>query len=133
MVWGIAFFFRYSARMAICVVLPQPSIPSKLRNRPRVAMPDRAEPPQVAKVRLDFAAYAYYCATLQEVFTDQLDDTHMVKATSTPSEPVSFDSLAAARNAFTTDTLLAWNLTTRCRIAWSLETRKPGGPEVHHG
>lgn len=98
-----------------------------------IVRPAQAEPPQVARVRLDFAAYAYYCATLQEVFTDQLDDTHMVNATSAPSEPVSFDALAAARNAFTTDTLLAWNLTTRCRIAWSLETREPGGPEVHHG
>lgn len=92
-----------------------------------IAMPGQAESPQVARVRLDFAAYAYYCATLQEVFTDQLDDTHMVKATSTPSRPVSFDALAAARNAFTTDTLLAWKLTTQCRIAWSLETREPAG------
>jgi hypothetical protein len=98
----------------------------------RIATPGQAEPPQVARVRLDLAAYAYYCATLQEVFTDQLDDTHMVKATSVPSGPVSFDALAAARNAFTTDTLLAWNLTTQCRIAWSLETREPTGPEVHH-
>ena len=96
----------------------------------RIALPGQAEPPQVARVRLDLAAYAYYCATLQEVFTDQLDDTHMVKATSVPSGPVSFDALAAARNAFTIDTLLAWNLTTQFRIAWSLETREPTGPEV---
>jgi hypothetical protein len=47
----------------------------------------------------------------------------MVKATSKSSEPGSFDALAAARNAFTIDTQLAWNLVTRCRNAWSLETR----------
>src|SRR5260370_37647985 len=33
-----------------------------------IAMPVQAETPQVARVRLAFAAYAYYCATLQEVF-----------------------------------------------------------------
>src|SRR5260370_6905383 len=92
-----------------------------------IAMPGQAEPPQVARVRLDFAAYAYYCATLQEVFTDQLDDTHMVKATSTPSEPVSFDALPAAQNAFTTDTLLACNSTSQSRTTRYLETREPGG------
>jgi hypothetical protein len=97
-----------------------------------IAMTGRPESPQVARVRLDFAAYAYYCATLQEVFTDQLDGIHMIDATSIPSGPVSFDALAAARNAFTTDTLLAWNLITQCRIAWSLETREPTGPEVQH-
>ena len=97
-----------------------------------IAKPGQLSHPQVARVRLDLAAYAYYCATLQEVFTDRLDDAHMVKATSESSGPGSFDALAAARNAFTTDTLLAWNLVTRCRIAWSLETREPTGTEVHH-
>jgi hypothetical protein len=88
-----------------------------------IAKPGHAEPPTVAQVRLDLAAYAYYCATLQEIFTDRLDDAQMVKATSKSSGPGSFDALAAARNAFTVDTLLAWNLVTQCRNAWSLETR----------
>ena len=95
-----------------------------------IAKPGHAEPPAVARVRLDLATYAYYCATLQEVFTDRLDDVHMVKATSESSGPGSFDALAAARNAFTTDTLLAWNLVTQCRSAWSLETREPSGRQI---
>ena len=95
-----------------------------------MAKPGRTEPPAVARVRLDLAAYAYYCATLQEVFTDRLDDTHMVKATSESAGPGSFDALAAARNAFATDTLLAWNLVTQCRNAWSLETREPGRMQI---
>jgi hypothetical protein len=90
-----------------------------------ITKPGHTEPPEVAKVRFDLAAYAYYCATLQEVFTDRLDDAKMVEATSESSRPGSFDALAAARNAFTTDTLLAWNLVTQCRNAWSLETREP--------
>ena len=88
-----------------------------------IAKPGHAEPSAVARVRLDLAGYAYYCATLQEIFTDRLDGAHMVRATSKSSGPGSFDALAAARNAFTIDTLLAWNLVTRCRNAWSLETR----------
>jgi hypothetical protein len=93
-----------------------------------IAKPSRAEPPEVARARADLAAYAYYCATLQEVFTDQLDDAQMVTATSSSSGPGSFDALAAARNAFTTDTQLAWNLITQCRAAWCLEVReRPAG------
>lgn len=88
-----------------------------------IAKPGHAEPPAVAQVRLDLAAYAYYCATLQEIFTDRLDDAQMVKATNKSSGPGSFDALAAARNTFTVDTLLAWNLVTQCRNAWSLETQ----------
>jgi hypothetical protein len=98
-----------------------------------IAKQSHAESPEVARVRIDLAAYAYYCATLQEVFTNQLDDAHMIKATSTPSESGSFDALAAARNAFTTDTLLAWNLITQCRIAWSLEVREPGSHDHASG
>jgi hypothetical protein len=90
-----------------------------------IGKPGHVEPPAVARVRLDFAAFAYYCATLQEVFAERLDDVHMLKATSRSSGPGSFDALAAARNAFTIDTLLAWNLITQCRNAWSLVTREP--------
>lgn len=95
----------------------------------------QGEPPELTSVRLDFAAYAYYCATLQEVFTDQLDDARMIAATSVPAGPGSFDALASARAAFTLDTLLAWRLITQCRKAWSLETREPGQPpaEAHPG
>lgn len=97
-----------------------------------IGKPGHTEPSAAARVRLEFAAFAYYCATLQEVFTDRLDDAHMVKATSKSSGPESFDALAAARNAFTTDTLLAWNLITQCRNAWSLATREPAGTQAHH-
>jgi len=98
-----------------------------------ITKPGHAEPPAVAKVRFDLAAYAYYCATLQEVFTDRLDDAHMVKAASKSSGPGSFDALAEARKTFTTDTLLAWNLVTQCRDAWSLQTREPVRSQIYNG
>jgi hypothetical protein len=84
------------------------------------------EPAELTRLRLDFAAYAYYCATLQEVFTDRLDPEHIIAATSVAPGPGSFDALAGARAAFSLDTLLAWRLITQFRKAWSLETREPG-------
>jgi hypothetical protein len=89
-----------------------------------VAKPARDEPVAVASLRLDFAAYAYYCATLQEIFTDKLDGERIITATSDPG-PGTFDALAAARNGFALDTLMAWRLISRFRKAWSLDTREP--------
>jgi hypothetical protein len=90
-----------------------------------IAKPGQDEPPLVTSLRLDFGAYAYYCATLQEVFTDELDPERMIEATSEFPVPRSFNALAAARNIFTLDTPLAWRLITQVRKAWSLETREP--------
>jgi hypothetical protein len=87
--------------------------------------PGQGESAAVTSLRLDFAAYAYYCATLQDVFTEHLDAERMIKATSASPEPGSFDALAAARHAFTLDTVLAWRSITQFRQAWSLETRDP--------
>ncbi len=86
------------------------------------------EPSAVVGLRLDFAAYAYYCATLQEVFTDCLGNEQMIEATSASAQPGSFDSLAAARYAFTLDTQLAWRSITQFRQAWSPEIREPVRP-----
>jgi hypothetical protein len=90
-----------------------------------VGHPAAGEPDSVTSLRLDFAAYAYYCATLQEVFTDQLDPERLVKATGTSSAQGTFDALAEAREFFTIDTKLAWRSITQFRQAWSLETREP--------
>jgi hypothetical protein len=88
--------------------------------------PDLREPAAVRTLRLDFAAYCYFCATLHEVFTDQINYEAMIEATGATPGPGSFDALAAARNAFALDTHLAWRMVTGFRKAWSLETREPG-------
>jgi hypothetical protein len=88
------------------------------------------EPTKLPSLRLDFAAYAYYCATLQEVFTDQLDRERIIAATSLPPGPGSFDALARARAAFSLDTQLAWRLITQFRKAWSMETRESELPSA---
>jgi hypothetical protein len=79
----------------------------------------------ITQLRVDFAAYAYYCATLQEVFTEDLTGERMMMATRTSADPGTFDALAGARHDFTLDTQLAWRSITRFRHAWSLETREP--------
>ena len=90
-----------------------------------MAKPGHEEPPEVVSLRLDFSAYVYYCATLQEVFTDRLDKERIIQATSEPPESGSFESLANARNAFTIDTALAWRLISQFRKKWCMEIREP--------
>ncbi|HTW00019.1 MAG TPA: hypothetical protein VMF87_06930 [Streptosporangiaceae bacterium] len=85
------------------------------------------EPDSIAGLRFDFAAYAYYLATLQEVFTDKLDRERFVKASDASGAPGTFDALAQARDAFTIDAQLAWRSITAFRQAWTLEIRTPGG------
>jgi hypothetical protein len=87
--------------------------------------PGLQEPAEVRSLRLDFAAYCYFCATLHEVFTDQINHQAMIEATGAAPGPGSFDALAAARNAFALDAHLAWRMITTFRKAWSLETREP--------
>lgn len=82
------------------------------------------EPASVVTLRTDFAAYAYYCATLQDVFTDDLDPVEMMRAAESADDPGSFDSLAAARRAFALNTHVAWRAVTECRKARGLETRE---------
>lgn len=90
-----------------------------------IAEPSPGESSEMESLRLDVAGYSYYCATLQEVFTDQLDSSHMIAATDGSLSSGSFDTLAGARAAFALDTLLAWRLVSQFRKAWSLETREP--------
>lgn len=81
---------------------------------------------EVAILRFDLTAYAYYCATLQEVFTDDLTSEQMAGATGERFKHGNFDTLAFARNAFAIDTSLAWRSISQFRKAWSLEIREPG-------
>jgi hypothetical protein len=91
-----------------------------------VAAADPNEAPTIASLRLELAAFAYYCATLQEVFTGRLDDESIIRATAENPENGTFDALARTRTAFGLGTPLAWRLITRFRDAWSLETRDIG-------
>jgi hypothetical protein len=91
-----------------------------------LAKPGPEEPAAIRALRLDFAAYTYFCATMDEVFTNQLNHLAMIEATGATPGSGSFDALAAARNAFALDTHLAWRMVTGFRKAWSLETRELG-------
>ena len=88
-----------------------------------IAKPAVTEPSALAELRLDFAAYTYFCATLLEIFTDRLNNQRIISATSESRGPASFDSLADARNAFALDTMLAWQLISKFRRAW-------GSPDI---
>jgi len=85
---------------------------------------DLHEEQEIATLRLDFAAFTYYCATLQENFTDRLDGKRLAQATASDGGRGSFDSLAGAKNAFALGAPVAWQLISNFRSAWSLETRE---------
>jgi hypothetical protein len=88
--------------------------------------PGLSEPSALADLRFDFTAYAYYCTTLQDVFTDRLDDNRIVRATSDPRSAAGFDALAGIRNALGLDTMLAWQMISQFRTAWgSLDICEP--------
>jgi hypothetical protein len=91
-----------------------------------MATTNSKETATAAGLRLDFAAFTYYCATLQEVFTDRLDPERITWATVETTGFGTFDALAGTRNAFAVGTPLAWRLLTKFREAWSLETRDIG-------
>jgi hypothetical protein len=106
----------------------QTVVRSIIRNEQALKMVDIAsrgaadELQSVSALRTDFAAYAYYCATLQEVFTDHLDAGQVIRATSPGGGSGTFDALAAARHAFALDTQLAWQAISQFREAWGLKT-----------
>ncbi|MEU4512010.1 hypothetical protein AB0G05_21145 [Nonomuraea wenchangensis] len=61
---------------------------------------------------LEFAAYSYFCATLEEIFTGELTGLRTAET---------FDDLAAARHAFAIDTRLAWRTISAARRACALQ------------
>ncbi len=82
------------------------------------------ESPDVGRLRLDFTAYVYFCATLREVFDESLDGSRITRCTNDADWPGSFDALASARHAFVMDARIAWRAVTRFRLSWNLEVRE---------
>ncbi|MFI6324274.1 hypothetical protein ACIBG8_42575 [Nonomuraea sp. NPDC050556] len=90
----------------------------------------------------DFAAYVYFCGTLEDVFTWRRPSTaELIAATSGSRDPGTFDALASARVALGHDTRLAWDAIGAFRERWgdlhtpewgawrpARSTRKRSGP-----
>jgi hypothetical protein len=74
------------------------------------------------RLRWQAAMLVYHSATLQQVFTDQLDIHRVEQARDQTAHPGSFDQLAEARNAITEDPRLAGALLDEFREAWNLPT-----------
>jgi hypothetical protein len=79
-----------------------------------------AMPASLGRLRIEAAMLVYHCATIQEVFTDELDEETMRRARDDPSFPGSFDQLGRARNAIAQDPQLAGALIDEFRHAWRL-------------
>jgi hypothetical protein len=74
-----------------------------------------------ARLRLDYAAYTYFCLTVLDVFTGPLDNERVVRCADDTQWPGSFDALAAARHAFVIDSGIAWQAVSNFRQAWGLD------------
>ena len=74
-----------------------------------------------ARLRLELAAHAYFCATLLVFFGSPISRQAMITATA-PRGSLSFDALAHARQAFAVNPRLAWVTINRFREAWKLPT-----------
>lgn len=68
----------------------------------------------------ELAGFYYYACTIEEVFTDDLDVERLRQA-ERPEGPLSLERLAQARQAFSDNSVIAWDAVTRFREAWGLE------------
>ena len=66
-------------------------------------------------------AYLYFCATVLEVFSQDLTQEQVIIATKT-GRPGSFDVLASVRQEFSVSPRIAWLTLNRFREAWPLST-----------
>jgi hypothetical protein len=88
----------------------------------RIAPGPQADADNIAALRVDVAGYLYFCQTLRDVFSDELDEAGMQQATDPARQyPGHFDSLATARVTFASNTLLAWHMISSFRSAWALD------------
>ncbi|MGW2219963.1 hypothetical protein ACWCSD_33670 [Nonomuraea sp. NPDC001684] len=78
------------------------------------------ESPEAARLRVDYAAFVYFCQTVRDVFDAGLDDSCLDRCTRVPGWEGGFDALGRARAAFSTDSHIAWRMITGVRRAWNL-------------
>lgn len=86
-----------------------------IRRQMSAAIPDALD-----RLRREAAMLAYHCATLKQVFTDELDENQVRLARKDAAFPGSFDKLAQARKAVAEDPHLAGILLDAFRDAWNL-------------
>jgi hypothetical protein len=75
----------------------------------------------VVRLATELAVFAYYCATLLELFNDKLDRNRLQWAEAAASEPRSLDRLAECRQTFAINTPLAWERLSEFRNAWGMQ------------
>ncbi|WP_218004643.1 hypothetical protein [Microtetraspora niveoalba] len=73
-------------------------------------------------LRRQFATYIYFGMTLEDIFTEDLDERRVEAAADNSSGLCAFDMLARTRSAMGVNSEFAWQLISDCRRAWDLET-----------
>lgn len=103
---------------------PEPSttaLTARLQSLP-ILDDDSVEPASLAVGRLvrEYAAYWYFGATLAEFFTDERSAADYERAERSNGTDA-LEYLAAARQGFAIDPMLAWDRVSEFRLAWKLE------------
>jgi hypothetical protein len=75
---------------------------------------------KLARLRIEFAAYLYYCATMMEFFNADLTMERLKEAEEVGGD-MSIDQLARARQAFAVSPQVAWSTNSMFRCAYGME------------
>lgn len=89
--------------------------------RQLVRRPAGTPEPDASRRRLEAATFAYHCATLKEVFSDQFDADKARPACADGEGAGTFDQLSRARGLVPEDPRLAWFLIDDFRATWHLD------------
>lgn len=80
-----------------------------------------AEPAKIVDIYRDLTAYLYFCATLQEIFGQHIEESVLLWATADGDRhPGHLDTLATARLTLGHSAGVTWQLIDDLRDAWSL-------------
>jgi hypothetical protein len=79
------------------------------------------------QLQLEEFSYLYYCATLLEIFDDEMTEDKL-RYGYLIDEPTCFERLAAARRLFSVNARLAWLTVQSFRRAWRLGDNDPRCP-----
>ncbi|HEY0541192.1 MAG TPA: hypothetical protein VGD53_22675 [Actinoallomurus sp.] len=91
-----------------------------------IATVSPTEPARLVTLYRDLIAYLYFCATLQEIFGQRIDESVLLWATADGDRhPGHVDTLATARLTLGHSAHVAWQLIDDLRDAWSLAQTKP--------
>ena len=120
----IRYLNEYSISGMSADSLIQAAAKPPVKSLQEVSLDDQPVVDLLSAIQFSTITYLYYCATLLEVFTDDLTDEQMSEARDTVGDG-SFDALASIRQLFAVSARVAWLSISAFRKAWGLTVLSP--------